>query len=324
MQPLVTIIIPTYNAISTIDSCLDSIGRLNYPKERLEIIISDAMSTDGTAERVLQRGYQVVYDHQKTVLTGRSVGFFAAKGELIAYTDADCIVEQEWLSRAIHYFNNPAVGGIGGPVLIPEDESPFGQAAAFVFNLAAISGGTRHVQNCNTTTEVTDLPGCNCIFRREALSKIFPPKLVLRSDDLWMGSVLHDLKYKLLFTPEVRMWHYHRQSFRQFFIQMNQYARNRVQAGRWQHTLLKPIHHIIGIALLVGIILLFLSILSHTIFILSIGLILFCIAILMTLAQIYNKSWKVTLQIPLAALVFVIAWPLGYWQERFIPQKPPL
>jgi len=44
----------------------------------------------------------------------------------------------------------------------------------------------------------------------------------------------------------------------------------------------------------------------------------------MTLAQIYNKSWKVTLQIPLAALVFVIAWPLGYWQERFIPQKPPL
>ena len=52
MTPLVSVIIPCRDEAHSIDRCLDSVLASEYPRERLEVIVADGMSQDGTRERV--------------------------------------------------------------------------------------------------------------------------------------------------------------------------------------------------------------------------------------------------------------------------------
>ena len=117
--PLVSIIIPVRNEAGLLKNCLESISNLDYPKERIEVVIADGMSTDGTAEVARQYGARVVLNEKKTVSPGRNVAFKPAKGEIIAFTDADCIVDKNWIKNSLKYFDDANAACVGGLTLPP-------------------------------------------------------------------------------------------------------------------------------------------------------------------------------------------------------------
>ncbi|MEX2428338.1 MAG: glycosyltransferase [Bacteroidales bacterium] len=99
----VTIIVPVFNAQSTLAKLLNSIVELNYPKEQLQVLFVDNMSSDKSPDIVRNFGdVELLFE---TKLQGsyaaRNKAIEAAQGEIIAFTDSDCIVSPGWLNEGL-------------------------------------------------------------------------------------------------------------------------------------------------------------------------------------------------------------------------------
>lgn len=112
-RPLVSIVIPTLNSGNVLDRCLESILAQDYPRGRMEIVVSDAGSTDDTLEIASRFGVdRVVSNELRTGEAGKSAGFAASTGEIIALIDSDNILPSpDWLSRMTAPFEDPLVTG---------------------------------------------------------------------------------------------------------------------------------------------------------------------------------------------------------------------
>ena len=119
----VSIIIPTYNEEKRLPTCLDSISRLDYSKEDIEVIVVDNGSTDGTREIAKSCGAEVLRDDSMNVSGLRNLGASQAKGDILAFVDADCIVSKDWLKNASKYSDDITVAAWGAPPAIPKEST---------------------------------------------------------------------------------------------------------------------------------------------------------------------------------------------------------
>jgi len=115
-MPMVSFIIPTLNAERTLEKCLASIEMQDFPKDRMEIVISDAGSTDGTVEIINRFGnlsairYTLTANPLKTGEAGKAVAIDASKGEILAFIDSDNVLEgKDWLEKMVSPFKNNAI-----------------------------------------------------------------------------------------------------------------------------------------------------------------------------------------------------------------------
>ena len=114
MSPTISIVVPAYNEERTLPACLDSLCQQSctFP---YEIIGVDNTSADRTTNIVRQFGVRLIDEPQKGVALARRTGFAAAQANIIASTDADCIVPPDWLTKIRHAFQErPSLIAIGG------------------------------------------------------------------------------------------------------------------------------------------------------------------------------------------------------------------
>jgi glycosyltransferase involved in cell wall biosynthesis len=113
--PFVSIIVPVFNGGRTIDALLTSLLALDYSPDQYEILIVDNKSTDDTRQRIQRYPVTLL---EETEIQGsyaaRNRGIEAAKGEILAFTDADCVVEPTWLKRLLVSHKEPCWGGFAG------------------------------------------------------------------------------------------------------------------------------------------------------------------------------------------------------------------
>ncbi len=122
MRPhFLSIIIPAYNEEKSIGACLQSIAELDYPRERYEIIVVDNGSTDKTPYIAERFGAVVLKNAAATVAGLRNHGAALAKGDILAFIDADCTVASDWLKNAEPYFDDRSVAAWGAPPIVPDD-----------------------------------------------------------------------------------------------------------------------------------------------------------------------------------------------------------
>ena len=112
--PFVSVIVPVYNGESTIAEGLRCISKLNYPKEKLEVIVVDDGSKDATVTVVNEHPVKLIQKEHGGYPSTMNAGARVAKGEIVVIVDADIYLEQEWLALIVAEFNDPKVGIVSG------------------------------------------------------------------------------------------------------------------------------------------------------------------------------------------------------------------
>lgn len=111
--PKVSIIIPVYNGAKYIKDCLKSVKKLNYPKEKLEIVVVDDGSTDNSYKEAKKfQGVKVLKKKHSGKAASVNHGLERAKGEIIGVLDCDSIVSKDALKKMVGYFNEKNVAAV--------------------------------------------------------------------------------------------------------------------------------------------------------------------------------------------------------------------
>jgi glycosyltransferase involved in cell wall biosynthesis len=132
-SPEVSVVVPVRNAEETIGDCVDSLLALAYPSGSFEVVVVDNASTDRTPailERYAKR-VRLLHEPSRGPSHARNTGIRHARGDVIAFTDADCRVDESWLAEIIPAIRDEGVGMAGGPILTEQPSNyveRFGEA----------------------------------------------------------------------------------------------------------------------------------------------------------------------------------------------------
>src|SRR4051812_33365852 len=118
MTPTVSVVVAAYQAQGSIDDCVRSLLALRYPADRLEVLVVDNGSADGTAAAVRRHGGRVrlLHEPRRGAGAARNAGLAQAGGDVVAFTDADCTVDPDWLRHLVEPLDDPQVGIVGGTI----------------------------------------------------------------------------------------------------------------------------------------------------------------------------------------------------------------
>jgi glycosyltransferase involved in cell wall biosynthesis len=115
-----SIVIPVKNDASGLSSCLQSIQRAANERVSYEVLVVDNGSSDESVAAARQHGAKVLLAPEVTVSTLRNLGAKEAKGDVLAFIDADCTVAETWFEALEPYLDNHSVICFGSPPTIPE------------------------------------------------------------------------------------------------------------------------------------------------------------------------------------------------------------
>ena len=111
---MISIIVPAFNAAATLDRCLTSLLEQSFPRDSYEVIVVDDGSTDQTAAIAGRYEVQLIKQINRGPAAARNAGAAICAGEIILFTDADCVPSGEWIEEMYNPFRDDAVVAVKG------------------------------------------------------------------------------------------------------------------------------------------------------------------------------------------------------------------
>jgi glycosyltransferase involved in cell wall biosynthesis len=224
-QPTVSVVVPVKNGETTIGRLLESLRKLAYDPEKLEVIVIDGNSTDRTRMIVKKFPVKLLIEERKGLNAARNTGIKNSRGDIVAFTDADCVVPSEWVNKIVENFRPPQVGCVGGNIKRYDDD--------FLSRYADTS--IMPVMRRFKKREVLDMiklffnypAGCNMAFRRKAINEVgyFDEDLRYGADDLELVEKVGKGGYKIVLDPDALVLHKHRSKLKELLKQTFNYGR---------------------------------------------------------------------------------------------------
>jgi GT2 family glycosyltransferase len=112
-MPVVSFVIPVRNDAERLRTCLETIRASAYPRDCLEIIVADNDSTDGSDRVARSAGAEVIPIEARSVAFSRNTAAAAARGDVLAFIDADHSIDAGWVRNAVDTLQRPRVGAVG-------------------------------------------------------------------------------------------------------------------------------------------------------------------------------------------------------------------
>lgn len=181
---MISVIVPTYNEEQNIERCLRSLANQTVPKETYEVIVVDGNSKDQTRELAEPLADAVFIQKSKRVGGARNDGAMAASGEIIATTDADCIIPPDWVERIARNFAEREIVQLYGMVYPIEE--------GFWNRLSLAGANTFSWVGYHTRTIYFTL-GCNTAFDRDAFMEAGMYRCIDAGDDLEIAQRMRKL-----------------------------------------------------------------------------------------------------------------------------------
>lgn len=214
----ISIIVPVLNGEKHISICLESITRLSYPKNDFEVIIVDNGSSDKTVDIIksFQRDQNIdiklYFQKIKSSYAARNLGIKNAKGDIIVFTDADCIVYEDWLANIVNYFSDKTVGGVAGEILPASGNS--------IIEKYSIDEGVLSQRRTFNSKFLPYAQTANAAYRKELFNQIgYFDEVISGGDADYSWRVQLETDYKIVFAEDAIVLHRHRTDLKGLFKQ---------------------------------------------------------------------------------------------------------
>jgi glycosyltransferase involved in cell wall biosynthesis len=221
---------PIRNEAAYIARSLKAVLAQDYPSDRMEVIVADGMSADGTRElvRSLQAKHsnlRLIDNPGKIVPTGLNAAIAQARGEIIVRVDGHCEIARDYVHRCVEHLQRDGVEGVGGP-LKTVGETAFAQviATAMASPFGVGDSAFRTVSNKTMLADAVAFPA----YRRAVIQRAgpFDEELVRNQDDEY-NYRLRKMGVKILLAADVKSRYYSR-------VSLDSLCRQYFQYGYWK------------------------------------------------------------------------------------------
>ncbi len=199
----VSIIIPTFKSRKTIEKCLHSLIKQNYPKQKYEIIVVDNFSKDGSKE-IAKKFKKVKFIEKKSnPAEARNYGAKLAKGSVLLFIDSDCIAPRNWIRLMTKNLKDNVVGVCGVYRNLNKD--------SIVSRYIQGEIEYRHKKLFHKK-EIDSIGTYSAAYRRDVFLKFggFDERFAKASgEDFDLSYRLKEAGYKLVLEPRAYVWHFH-------------------------------------------------------------------------------------------------------------------
>lgn len=209
-EPRVSIVIPTWRQTKVLEQCLGSLEALDYPSEKLEIILvsHDDVSITFDTRHLIKF---LKTDRYKNHAQMRNDAVGIATGEIIGFIDDDVVVSVQWLRNGLKYFFLSSVGVVGGPGVAPKDMS-FPEQCSYYTLASPFSSGFNYTRFYNTgriyEAGENDFILCNNLIRKDCFLKVGgfdEAQMPCEENDLYHRII--KAGWKLFYVSEIEVVH---------------------------------------------------------------------------------------------------------------------
>jgi len=208
MKPKVSLIISAYNARDDLQQCLSSLE--SQTCKDFEVIMVNDASTDTTHQfldiyhRRTSLDLTIIHNKANLGVAGaRNVGIRYAAGKIIAFTDADCIVDPLWISEVLKGYEHDGVVAVGGRILDAD--------TANIWELT----NKGHNFVANKEGYVTYIQGCNMSFLADTLKRhMFNDELKYGYEEKLLCDYLVEENCRIYYNPRAVVYHKHRNTLK--------------------------------------------------------------------------------------------------------------
>lgn len=223
--PSVSVVVPAFNSQETIAACIESLLNLQYPREKLEIIIVDNGSSDDTAAIASRYPVRVLSEEQRGAAAARNRGIREAGGEYVAFTDSDCQVAPDWLTRLVRTAEENKSDAVGGRIVnaVSTPIARFTEDQRVMNQEDAIRGALVPLPFIITA---------NALFKKKILDVMDGFDVAFdqaAAEDNDLGWRLHARGCVFAYAHDAIVYHHHRLSAAGLYFQFFKYSKAEVQ-----------------------------------------------------------------------------------------------
>jgi glycosyltransferase involved in cell wall biosynthesis len=229
--PFVSIVIPCRNEKKYISGCLDSVLAFDYPKDRMEVLVSDGMSQDGTRE--ILKSYESAYpfirmlDNVKKITPcALNVAIGNARGDVILRLDAHAEYPVNYVSKCVAVLYETGADNVGGiRKTSPRSDTRLANALAFAVSSPFTAGNAVYRTGVKERRWV-DTVFCGC-YRKEVFDRIgLFNEILTKTQDREFNQRLRDAGGKILLDPDIECKYYARTDY-------GEYCHWMIEIGSW-------------------------------------------------------------------------------------------
>jgi len=249
-SPLISIIVPAYNRADEIDEFISSFEKQS--KKNFEVIVVDDGSTDNT--KVLVENHKknldlkYLFQQNKGPGVARNSGMEKAKGDIFVFIDSDCTVPENYIKNLTRHLENEDFDAFGGPDTSHKDFSPFLKAVNYSMTSFIGTGGTRGSKGKQLAKYYPR--SFNMGIKKKVYEKIGGMNALRHGQDMEFSNRIYTAGFKILYFDDVKVFHKRRTNLKKFFKQIFNWGVTRINLGRIDPKMLKPIHFLPAIALI--------------------------------------------------------------------------
>jgi glycosyltransferase involved in cell wall biosynthesis len=315
--PKYSLIIPVYNRPFEMDELLASLALQTF--RNFEVIIVEDGSVLDSKEVVnkylLQLNVNYFYKPNSGPGPSRNFGFDKANGAYLIVFDSDCIVPPSYLTTVDNFLQLSPLDVWGGPDRGSPDFTPKQQAMAYTMSSIFTTGGIRGGKSKDFQPR-----SFNMGMSRDVYKNTGGFLLDRFAEDIEFSMRAKNLGMKVGLIPQAYVFHKRRTDFKQFFKQVSNFGRGRIQVGRVHSDAVK-LAHWFPAAFSIGLILLPFSFLIAPIFGI-VGIVGYLFYFFIIGAHAYTTTGSIlvgTLSIP-SAFIQLTGYGCGFMKELFVPR----
>ena len=249
----------------------------------------------------------------------RNLGVEKSKNEILAFIDDDAYPDKDWLKNSIKYLQDQSIGAVGGPNLTPPSDSIMQKASGDILASRLTGRSCIRYKIAKKPQSVLELPSCNLLVKKEIFlqTKKFSPEF-LTAEDSELCFEINNLNKKVLYVPDVIVYHHRRKLFKPHLKQMYIYSRDIAWLMKDKFSVDKLYYSILSlfvIYLVVGLILSFFNSYIRLFYIYSLSLYLIIIAI-GSFKQNKKHAYLVFIGLILTHIVYGIGFLYGILTKK--------